>query len=237
VLAGCGGSHQAARPPAPSLSSVCGSTVHGQATWLRTSDGVRLYSAALGSGSTTFVLAHESPGGMCGWLPAMQFLTRHGYRALAFDFRGFPPSGSPPMAIYNDLGPDLQAAIDAAHDDGAKKVVVMGASFGGAAAVTFGSKLHGVDGIVNLSGELNLPGRSLDTLAQAPKLRTPLLIVAGHDDPYLDVHAAGTLLRVAGSSERKLIVVPGAYHGWDLLDLSPFRRHLWAAILAWVAAR
>lgn len=206
-----------------------------ETTWLETSDHVKLYSAETGSGSTAIVLAHETPGGMCGWLPVMRTLSARGYRSLAFDFRGFPPSESPAMTIYNDLGPDLQAAVDAAHADGAKKVFVMGASFGGAAAITFGHTLHGVDGIVNLSGELNLPGRSLDTFAAAPKLRTPLLIVAGHDDPYLDAHAAGMLMNAAGSSDKKLIVVPGAYHGWDLLDLAPMREQLWARILAWIA--
>lgn len=173
---------------------------------------------------------------MCGWLPVMRTLSVRGLRSLAFDFRGFPPSQSPSTAIYNNLGPDLQAAVDAAHADGAKKVFVMGASFGGAAAITYGHTLHGVDGIVNLSGELNLPGRSLDTFAAAPKLRVPLLIVAGRDDPYLDANAAGTLLRAAGSSDKKLIVVPGSYHGWDLLDLAPRRGQLWSRILAWIVA-
>ena len=213
---------------------MCGGSLRATTSWLETSDHVKLFAAETGTGSTAFVLAHESPGGMCGWQPAMRFLAAHRYRALAFDFRGFPPSGSPEtIATYNDLGPDLQAAIDAAHDDGATKVFVMGASFGGAAAITFGHTMHGVDGIVNLSGELNLPGRSLDTIVQAPKLRTPILIVASRDDPYLDANAAGQLDRAIGSKDKKLIVLTGAAHGWDMLD----RAGVWPRILSWVSAR
>jgi len=216
---------------------VCGQVpkaLHAQTSWLRTSDGVRLYSATAGSGSTAIVLAHESPGGMCGWLPAMRFIQAHGLQALAFDFRGFQPSDSPRMAIYDDLGPDLQAAVDAAHADGAKKVFVMGASFGGAAALTFGSQLHGVDGIVNLSGELNLVGRDLDAIDAVPKLHVPLLFIASRDDPYLDAGDAQKLEHAAGSTDKQLSLYPGTYHGWDLLYLAPFRGRVWSRILGWV---
>lgn len=233
ALAGCGGSHH--RAAGPPLASICPGTLSATTSWLRTSDGVRIFAAEAGSGSTAFVLAHES-GGMCGWLPTMRYLAAHGMRGLMFAFRGYPPSDSPPMSKYNDLGPDLQAAVDAAHHDGAKKVVVMGASMGGAAAITFGHTLHGVDGIVNLSGELNLPGRALDTFAEAPKLRTPLLVVASRDDPYLDATDATKLFSAAGSTDKKLVLLAGAYHGWDLLNLSPRRAHVWSSILAWVAA-
>ncbi len=105
-----GGRHAAPRPAGPPLSRVCGSLPHGlqtQTSWLRTSDHVRLFAFTAGTGSTGVVLAHESPGGLCGWLPAVPAFVSHGLRVLAFDFRGFPPSASAPNRTADDFAPDL----------------------------------------------------------------------------------------------------------------------------------
>jgi alpha-beta hydrolase superfamily lysophospholipase len=198
---------------------------------------VRLFAFTTGSGPTGVVLAHESPGGLCGWLPAAPTFTAHGLRVLAFDFRGFPPSASAPNRRADDFAPDLQTAVDAMHADGAKKVFVVGASFGGAVALSVGSRLHGVAGFVSLSGELDLPGSGIDTLAHVPRLRAPLLVVASRQDSYLDASAAKRMLRAAGSTDKQLALYPGAYHGWELLEYAPHKRQVWSRLLGWLAAR
>ena len=192
---------------------------------------MRLYAVTAGRGDTTLVLAHESGAGLCGWLPAMAYLARHGVRTLAFDFRGYPPSGSPAFGRLNELAPDLQAAIDGA---GTKHVFLMGASMGGAAAVADGYELRGLDGLISLSGEQRLPGRNLDALANAPKLKTPFLVIASADDGYLTGTQARQLVARAGSTDKRAVVFPGTYHGWDLLDLAPFRARVYATLLAWL---
>jgi alpha-beta hydrolase superfamily lysophospholipase len=210
--------------------------VHADTSWLRTSDGVRLFAFSSGSGSTGVVLAHESPGGVCGWLPAVSNFTANGVRVLAFDFRGFPPSAVPPSGKLDDFAPDLQAAVDALHADGAKKVFVVGASFGGAAALSEGAKLHGVAGFVSLSGELGLPASGIDALGHVPRLRAPLLVLASRKDYFLTGAAARQLVHAAGSADKQLTVYPGFYHGWDLLERAPFARRVWSRLLGWVAA-
>jgi alpha-beta hydrolase superfamily lysophospholipase len=240
ALAACGSAEHAASPHAgPPLSRVCGPLLHGlqaQTSWLRTSDRVRLFAINAGSGSTGVVLAHESPGGLCGWLPAVPNFAAHGLRVLAFDFRGFPPWASAPNRTADDFAPDLQAAVDAMHADGASKVVVAGASFGGAAALAEGPKLHGVAGFVSLSGEENLPGRGLNALAAVHRLRAPLLVLASRRDYYLDAAAAKQIVRAAGSADKQLALFPGAYHGWDLLEEAPFKQRVWSRLLDWTDA-
>jgi dienelactone hydrolase len=236
---GSGGEHTATHTAGPSLARVCGSLPHGlhaETAWLRTSDHVRLFSFSAGSGKTGVVLAHESPGGSCGWLPAMPTFTAHGLRALAFDFRGFPPSASAPNRIADDFAPDLQAAVDALHDDGADKVFVVGASFGAAAALAEGAKLHGVDGFVSLSGEPELPARGIDALAGVRKLQAPLLVLASRQDYYLDAADAKRVLRAAGSQDKQLALYPGFNHGWDLLERASFRQQVWSRLLGWISA-
>jgi pimeloyl-ACP methyl ester carboxylesterase len=240
ALAACGGDQrEAAHPAGPSLSHVCGPPPHGLralTSWLRTSDGVRLFAVAAGDGSTGVVLAHESPGGLCGWLPAMPTFTAHHLRVLAFGFRGFQPSASPPARSTHDFAPDLQAAVDALHADGAGKVFVVGASFGGAVSLAEGWKLHDVAGFVSLSGELRLPAPGINTLAAVRRLRAPLLVMASRQDYYLDAASAKKMIRAAGSTDKQLALYPGYAHGWDLLEQASFKQRVWSRLLGWIAA-
>jgi alpha-beta hydrolase superfamily lysophospholipase len=231
VIAGCGG-HEAGKPPGPpppTLTSVCGGVpagLHPQVSWLETSDGVRLYSASAGSGDRAVVLAPESGGaGVCGWLPTMRFLASHGFRSVAFDFRGIYPSKIPPAQKSLDWSNDLQAAVDAA--DG-KHTALVGASFGGAAAVAYAPDLKGVGAVVSVSGELQLPNPHIDAIGNAARLRAPLLVIASRLDGYLDTAEARQLVRRAGSKDKTVVLYPGRLHGWDILDYRPEARQLLA---------
>jgi dienelactone hydrolase len=108
------------------------------------------------------------------------------------------------------------------------------ASFGRAAAVADGPSLHGVDGIVSLSGELRLDRVGLDAIGSAPRLRAPLLVITANDDGFLDGASARRLVRAAGSARKRAVVVPGNDHGWDLLYASPDRARVLADVLAFV---
>ena len=193
---------------------------------------MRLFAFSAGSGSTGVVLAHESPGGLCGWLPAVPTFTAHGLRVLAFDFRGFPPSASAPNRTADDFAPDLQATVDTLHSAGADKVFVVGASFGGAVMLAEGAKLHGVAGFVSLSGELEIPAHAVNALAGVRRLQAPLLVMASRGDYYFDAADARRMVKAAGSADKQLALYPGSNHGWDLLEQAPFRRRVWSRLLS-----
>jgi alpha-beta hydrolase superfamily lysophospholipase len=179
------------------------------------------------------VLAHESGGaGLCGWLQAMRHLASHGVRTLAFNFRGYAPSDVPASpAKLGAFAPDLQAAVDAANT---KHVFLMGASMGGAASMTYASKLKGLDGLVNLSGEQKLSNNNLDAIDNIGKLRVPFLVIASNDDGYLTGAEARQLVARAGSADKRAVVFPGTYHGWDILDSSPSSAKAYATLLGWL---
>jgi alpha-beta hydrolase superfamily lysophospholipase len=226
-----------ARPPQP-LATKCGDTSGVTATpfWLTARDGVRLYAVEAGSGDVGVVLAHESPADLCGWLPYMATLTGSGLRVLAFDFRGFGDSERPARArdFYAD-GRDLQAAVGRLQSDGARKIFLIGASFGGVAAFTYGPTLP-LAGIVSLSGETSIPGTPLDALEAAPRLRAPLLIVGSRHDRNLSIPDALRLLRAAGSHDKRAAFYPGGFHGWDIVETAPYAPQARARILAWLRA-
>lgn len=97
---------------------------------------------------------------------------------------------------------DVEAAIALLRHQGVAHVVLVGASFGGATVMTYGSRVP-ADGGVSLSGEASLPTRRLDALAGVRRLRVPLLIVGSRRDGYLPVSDALRLLRAAGSRDKR----------------------------------
>ncbi len=225
-----------ATAPAPRpLAAKCGnpSDVAAKPFWLRATDGVRLYAVEAGRGNIGVVLAHESPADLCGWLPYMATLAPSA-RVLAFDFRGFGDSQRPSSTHdFLAYGRDLRAAVARLHGEGVKKVFLMGASFGGAAALTYAPGLA-LAGVVSLSGETHIPGTGLDALAAMPRLRAPLLIMGSRHDRYLSVADALLLRRRAGSHDKRVELYPGGFHGWDLVEDAPYAANARSFLLAWL---
>jgi pimeloyl-ACP methyl ester carboxylesterase len=194
LIAGCGGGGDDRKPAAgrspatpaaqgaaderpPDLRTACGTTegLSAKPVWLQTSDGVRLYAVEAGRGATTIVLAHEGRDSLCGgWLPYAARLVRSGHRTLLFDFRGNGESESVTGHKALRLDRDLAAAVGRARAGGARRVFLMGASLGGAAAVQNGASLP-VNGIVSLSGTRIWPGFGINHYASLPRLRVPFL--------------------------------------------------------------
>lgn len=240
ALTACGSSsHTLAGNGAPSLARTCGTAGVAASTYfLKTGDGLRIYAASAGEGSKAVVLLHESGGaGLCGWLPTMRWLAANGIRAVAINFRGYPPSASPALAVYHHYAQDIQAAVDAAHTLGAKHVFVMGASMGGAASVAEAPKLQDVAGVISLSGELQLPTSELDAIGAAPKITVPFLFVGSEADGYVLGSDARRLTRAVGSRDKQVRIFADGYHGWDLLDTAPYRARVKALILGWLRSR
>jgi alpha-beta hydrolase superfamily lysophospholipase len=205
--------------------------------WLHASDGQRLYAISGGSGPSGVVLVPESPpGDVCGWLPYIATLEHAGLRVLALDYRG---TGDSPVTVRRaavDLKPDLTAAVGQLRDEGAEKVILGGASLGGAAAMTYGPSLD-IDGVISLSGETDLPAYHLDAIGAVPRLRVPLLLVDARHDPYLPVVDARRLVRRAGTSDKQARFFPGEWHGWEIVEDAPYAQKARALILGWIRAR
>ncbi len=223
----------------PALSERCGTRVEAKVGWFRASDGVLLDGAVLGDGKTGVVLAHESPADLCGWVPYARVLSRAGFRVLLVDHRHFGLSHSPAdPAKSGRFSRDLAGAVEELKREGARKVFLMGASFGGITSVVAGSRLGSkIAGVVSVSGEARIgnrygPDAELDAMAAVPKLRVPLLILGSRDDGYLPPADAHALIRRAGSTRKEAVLFPGSYHGWDLFSRSPSRASASRAVIA-----
>jgi pimeloyl-ACP methyl ester carboxylesterase len=228
----------------PPLGRRCGTAAAGvkaKVGWFRATDGVLLDGASLGDGKTGIVLAHESPADLCGWLPYAKVLGAAGFRALVFDHRHFGLSQSPIDATKcGRFSEDLGGAVAELEHEGANKVFLIGASFGGITSMVAGSRLGSkVAGVISVSGEEQLanrcgPAAELDALDAVPRLRAPFLILGSRDDGFLPPSAARALLRRAGSPHKRLVLFPGGYHGWDILENAPYRARANAIVQAFL---
>jgi hypothetical protein len=246
AVAGCGGgSHPAAHTQVESTATAGSANaanrrctepgVRARAIRFRTSDGVMLAGAVVGSGPVGAVLIHEYPRDYCGWLPYSGYLSRHGVRVMLFDLRCFgrsPCPGGRGHAIT-----DVAAATAELRRRGARRVALVGASMGGAIAVVAAARLHPA-ALVDLSGERDTagltPGIDADAGAAAHGVTAPALFAVARGDRYVSPEDMRAVARRTRSPTRRVIVLPAvAGHGWDLLFGVGTR---WSPLAATVAA-
>jgi alpha-beta hydrolase superfamily lysophospholipase len=208
------------------------SCVQKDELWFRAADGTRLVGHRFGGkrpgARTAVVLAHMSEGDLCVWAPHARRLAARGFFVFPFDFRGHGFSKG--RRNHRRSAADIAAAVRAVRGLGARKVVVGGASLGGIAAVLAAPALRPpVQGVVAVSAPAAIPGE-LDARPVAPRLSVPTLYLVAEDDqngPY-DFAADGQVLFDAtGTTEKRLVTLPGALHGTFLVDGSaPARAEL-----------
>lgn len=218
---------------APAPAHAC---VTGNELWFRTADGTRLVGHRFGGtkpGSrTAVVLAHQSNGDLCEWVPYARRLAARGFFAFPFDLRGHGASKG--RQEYGRLGLDVAAAVRATRSLGARRVIVVGASLGGIAGVVGAASVRPpVAGLVAVSAPAAIAGR-LNALPSAARLRAPTLVVSAEQDqsaPYDFAADAQRLYDATGTAEKRLELVPGSLHGVALVAGSAPVRTLLEAFL------
>jgi pimeloyl-ACP methyl ester carboxylesterase len=208
------------QPASPAAAHPC---VEKDELWFRAADGTKLMGHRFGGtrpgARTAVVLAHMSEGDLCAWVPYSRRLAARGFFVFPFDFRGHGFS----QGLENHSGSpaDVAAAVRAVRSLGARKVVVVGASLGGVAAIVSAAKLRpAVQGIVSVSGPAAIVGE-LNARPVAPRLRVPTLYVAAKEDQsgsYDFAAEARALHDATGTREKRIVLVPGSLHGTFLVD-------------------
>ncbi len=187
---------------------LSGVTAAQQVTTFPTEDGGLIYADLYGKGTRGVVLAHGGQFTKESWRDQARALAAHGFRVLAFDFRGFGRSRGPGQADF-DTAPfqkDVIAAVHYLKAQGAAAVSVVGGSFGGGAAGDASTEWPGeIDRIVFLGAAPNLP---------ADKLTCRSLFIVARDDASED---GPRLPGIRAQYERapnpkKLIVLDGSAH-------------------------
>ncbi len=189
-----------------------------------TADDVNLAGVAFGAGERGVLLLPQAGADLCRWWDYADELVRAGFHVLAIDLRGTGYSDAGPTADYTA---DATAAVGALKKDGAKRVVVVGASLGAATALVTAARIPDqVAGVVSLS----YPDNAMDVTAgtgngprtpieAAPRITAPVLICFTAEDRQATAAKPDELLAKIGSTAKQLVGRPGVSHGWDMLKL------------------
>ncbi|WP_327368462.1 alpha/beta hydrolase family protein [Streptomyces sp. NBC_01217] len=151
------------------------------------------------------MLAHQSDGTACQWKDKADELHRVGYRVLAVDSAGQEVSEIVGAAAY-------------LRGKGVEKLLLMGASKGGAAVLAAAPAIRPQpDAVIALSAPTFYSG--MNALDAVPKLTAPVLYMAAEYDGSFGEDAKELDKAGAKGAEHKLVYVRGAgEHGVALLD-------------------
>jgi pimeloyl-ACP methyl ester carboxylesterase len=221
----------AAAAAGPASSSPAHACVRGDEVRFRASDGTALVGHAFGGAKpgsrTAVVLAHMSVGDLCQWAPFARRLARQGAFVFPFDFRGHGLSGG--RESQRRAAADVVAAVRAVRRLGARRVVVVGASLGGIAALVAAPTIRpALAGVAAVSAPAAIAGQ-LKALPAVRRLQVPTLYVASEADqnpPYDFAADARMLFDATSTSGKRLELLPGSLHGVFLVDGSPAVRTL-----------
>lgn len=203
----------AARTPAEACVAP---ELGGTGIWIG-ADGAWFETGVVGEGTTVAVFTHQANDGYCGFAKFAGVLAGLGIQSVLLNLCGF---GQTVCGLEDGLvtsGADaILAAAQWARDNGATRVVSVGASAGGATAI-LAAELDGdnglLDGVVDLSGPLVYGGT--DTQPLIANLTIPILfVVAGNDGVVSPADMDG--LGEASSSE-SWSRIEGSGHGWAQL--------------------
>lgn len=192
--------------------------------WFRAADRTRLVGHRFGRGTKAVILAHQSDGDLCEWVPYARRLAAKGYFVFPIDFRGYGFSrGRRNSARFPA---DVAAATKALRRLGKRKVVLVGSSMGGIASLIAATQIRPqVDGVVSLSAPSQY--ERLDAVPFMRRLRVPVLyLVARNDRDGRFARDAQALFGATASRDKRLELLDGEEHGIALLDASAQARAL-----------
>lgn len=179
----------------------CAADAGGTFVRATTSEGNGVGILLIGTGAGGVVLGPQDDGDICQMLPYAEELATT-YRVALFDWDE-PRSEVPVLAV---------AAL---REAGVRKVVLGGASYGGALALSEAYRVRPrLAGVLSFGGELRLPG--FDGRAGIRKWRGPLLQISSEQDGFFDSHDARQL-RLVHPGPETVVMLPGRAHGVDLL--------------------
>lgn len=175
--------------------------------------------------------------------PRIRRLQEMGFSVLAIDYRGFGKS-SPGLPSEQTAYEDAQAAwrwLAAKYPQ--RPRYIYGHSLGGAIAIDLASKVDDERGTIVEATFTSIPDvastmkwgwlpigplitQRFDSVDKVAKIGSPLLVVHGDDDRYIDIALARKLYEAATGPKRFLLIEGGTHHSTMAVGFDEYRQAL-----------
>ncbi|MCL5985392.1 MAG: alpha/beta hydrolase [Actinobacteria bacterium] len=175
-----------------------------------TEDDIKIAGRIFGKSETGIILSHMYPADQTSWDSFANMLMQNGYEAMTFDFRGYGKSEG--KKEIDKIYKDLTAALNFIKEDGAKSVVLIGASMGGTASLFVASQ-NRVDGVITISAPVEFKGLKTGDLK---KISCPKLFIAGEKDS--SAAQSAKYLYENSTDPREMAIYPTDEHGTYIFD-------------------
>lgn len=206
--------------------------IESHAVAFDTPDGATLTGELYGSGDAAVIF---SVMGNCdpGWREFAQLTAAQGMMSLTYLWRGCRESGAANETEMKKFVDDLRGAIAFMRAQGAKKIILVGASLGGCASAKLTVESQ-VDGLVVVASPAEIPQWGFAVEAGDVASDIPKLFITAKEDNMVPVEATQELFNLA-AEPKEWQTYPGRAHGTDLFgtqNKAEFQQRILEFILA-----
>jgi len=179
-----------------------------------TTDGATISGELYGSGKTAVIF---SMMGNCkpGWREFAQITAAQGFLALTYPWRGCR-AGSVDEVLIQKFLADTRAAITFVREQGAEKIILVGASLGGVASAKLAVESQ-ASGIVILASPPSISQWNFEIQSADLNTDIPKLFITAENDKTVPAGATRELYDLA-AEPKEWQTYPGSEHGTDLFE-------------------
>lgn len=247
-LVGCATSPTAATPtlaptarvepptvaPTPAPTPTTAKTADPRVVVIPTTDGARLDGTLYGQGTTAVIFSAMGAHRQDTWAEMAQEVAKQGYLALTYNYRFWVSPTSRDEGLYKYSRDDLRAAIAFARQQGAKKIALVGASWGGMLSAMLASR-EGVHAVIIMASppETRIQGEVFRVeTADLAAITVPKLFMSTENDRVVPNRETRRLYDAA-PDPKEWQIFPGDVHGTELFA-TPAGADLKARILTFL---
>lgn len=180
-----------------------------------TPDHATITGTLYGTGDTAVIF---SVMGNCkrGWEEIANRVGQLKMMALTYQWRGCRESGEVDNIEIQKFVDDLRGAIQFMRDQGAKKIVLAGASLGGVASAKLAVESQ-ADGLIVIAAPTEIPDWGFEIEAADMNTNIPKLFITSENDDTVAANKTRALFELA-AAPKDWQTYPGKAHGTDLFE-------------------
>ena len=206
---------ESALAPGNSTAAPPDDIIKSHSVTFETTDGAMVRGELYGSGKTAVIF---SVMGNCkpGWREFAQLTAAQGFMALTYQWHGCRGSGSANESELRKFIEDARAAVNFVREQGAEKIILVGASLGGCASAKLAVEAQ-ASGLVVLASPPSIPQWSFEIDSADFATDIPKLFITAENDNTVAASKTRELYELAGEP-KEWQTYPGTAHGTDLFD-------------------